>query len=283
MTFNKSDFRLHRLSTMWDGIVRDFLQGARPWSEELQPWVDAYRGKSTSTRRVDDAIPEPFTGRLDRQPKAVLLALNPGNAFMGEERWMDRQLMPNLQGRNGGFSNEIRAGDGSYTTWAKQPLNWPALNGGSPHPFVTSRIRFSNDWLSPDIVNADQIVWFDLYPWHSKSWSSIDIRNPEVRRLIGLYVAEPIAALNAPTFAFGKAWFSVLPAIGFQKRMELGGPGTRLWENQTPSRYVGIFENVDNGTHVIAMRHSGAAGPPKQSEAESLRELVESIIAGFGK
>jgi hypothetical protein len=283
MTFNKSDPRLLRLSALWDAIVQGFLEEDDPWSEELQPWVDAYRGKSTTTKRVDDAIPEPFTGRLDRQPKAVLLALNPGNAFMGKERWMGRQLMPNLQGRSGRFSQEIRAGDGSYTTWASQPLDWPKLNGGSPHPFVTSRMRFINDWLSPCDVALNEVVWFDLYPWHSKSWSSIDIHNPQVCRLIKKYMAQPIAALDAPTFAFGKAWFDVLPAIGFEKRVEFGGPGTKLWDNQTPSRYVGIFESRTKGTHVIAMRHSGAAGPPKRSEVPSLHRLIESKLESLRK
>ena len=279
--FHQNAPALQRLSAMWDGVVKDFLRGGSPWNAEIKSWVDAYRGKAVATKRVNDAIPEPFIGRLDRQPKATLLALNPGTAFMGAERWMGRKLMPDLQSRYGKFSEEIKAGDGSYTTWAKQPLDWVKLNGGSPHPFVTSRMRFLNDWLSPDVIEADEIVWMDLYPWHSKSWSSIDIRNPEVCRLIDLYVAQPIGALDAPTFAFGKAWFDVLPAIGFTMRLELGGPGTNLWENQTPSRYVGIFENIVNGSQVIAMHHSGAAGPPKQSEVASLRRLVETKLAQF--
>jgi len=269
---------LQRLASMWDEVVENFSDGNPPWSEELRPWVDAYRGTTPATRRVDDAMPEPFNGRLDRKPKAILLALNPGNAFMGRESWMGHQLMPDLQSRKGLFSQQIRECDGSYTKWARQPFDWPALNGGSPHPFVTSRMRFVNDWTE-EIVEPDEVVWFDLYPWHSKSWSSIDVRGTEVRNLIDKYVAQPIAALASDwTFAFGKPWFDVLPVIGFDKVVQIGGNGMDLWDSQTPSRVVGVFESRTSGCRVIAMRHSGSAGPPKQSEVASLRKLLESTL-----
>ena len=225
MSIKKLNPELQSLSSMWDEVVRDFINGSPslPWTEELKPWVDAYKGTTPSTARVDDAIPEPFNGRLDRPPKAILLALNPGNAFMGTERWMGRQQMPDLQSVKGKFAQEIRDGGGSYTEWARSPFDWPALNGGSPHPFVTSRMRFVNDWLSPVVVKPDDVVWFDLYPWHSKSWGSIDVRSREVQHLIEKYVSQPIAALKPMwTFAFGKAWFKVLPAIGFELRALLG-------------------------------------------------------------
>jgi hypothetical protein len=118
-------------------------------------------------------MPEPFNGRLDRKPKAIMLALNPGNAFMGEERWMGRQPMPDLHSRRGKFAQQIKEARGSYTKWARNRFDWPALNDGSLHPFVTSRMRFVNDWISEDTIEPDEVVWFDLYPWqHSKSWSS---------------------------------------------------------------------------------------------------------------
>ena len=128
MTFEPDHPALRHLSTTWDGVVKDFLRGDSPWTDELKPWVDAYRGKSGATKRIDDAIPEPFSGRLDRHPKAILLALNPGEAFMGSQRWMGRQLMSDLQSRQGRFSDEIKAGGGSYTTWARRPFDWPSLN-----------------------------------------------------------------------------------------------------------------------------------------------------------
>ena len=270
---------LQRLALMWDEVVGRFIDGAPPWTAELRPWVDAYRGASPAARRVDDAMPEPFNGRLDRKPKAILLALNPGNAFMGVESWMGKQPMPDLQSRRGKFAQQIMESNGSYTQWARQPFDWPALNGGSPHPFVTSRMRFVNDWVSGNTVEPDEVVWFDLYPWHSKSWSSIDVRKADVLNLIDTYVAQPIAALESDwVFAFGKPWFDVLPVIGFDKVVEIGGTGAELWDNQTPSRIVGVFSSRKSGCRVIAMRHSGSAGPPKQSEVASLRKLLDSKI-----
>jgi hypothetical protein len=145
-------------------------------------------------------------------------------------------------------------------------------------------MRFVNDWISEETVEPDEVVWFDLYPWHSKSWSSIDVRHADVQNLIDKYVAQPIAALDSIwTFAFGKPWFDVLPVIGFDKVVEIGGTGIDLWDNQTPSRIVGVFESRNSGCRVIAMRHSGSAGPPKQSEVASLRKLLESTLKTLGR
>ena len=229
---------------------------------------------------VDGAMPEPFNGRLDRKPKAILLALNPGNAFLGSETFMSKIPMPDLQSRRGKFALQINEEcDGSYTNWARHPYDWPTLTGGSTLPFFTSRMRFVNDWVSEEPVEPDEVVWFELYPWHSKSWSFIDVRDAEVRNLIDTYVAQPIAALDSEwTFAFGKPWFDILPVIGFDKVAEIGGAAVGLWDHQTPSRVVGIFESRTSRCRVVAMRHSGSAGPPKQSEVPSLRELVDSTL-----
>jgi hypothetical protein len=233
---------------------------------------------------VDQAMPEPFNGRLDRKPKAILLALNPGNAFLGKETWMGKQPMPDLQSRHGKFAFQINEEcGGSYTKWARQPFDWPALNGGSPHPFVNSRMRFLNDWISEGTVEPDEVVWFDLYPWHSKSFSSIDVRSTDVQNLIDEYVARPVAALESNwVIAFGKPWFDVLPLIGFECVVEVGGAGTNLWDNQTPSRRVGVFESRTSGCRIIAMRHIGSAGPPKQSEGASLRSFLQSRLETLG-
>jgi len=269
---------LRRLASMWDEVVEDFIEGAPPWTDELRPWLNAYRGATPATKRVDDAMPEPFSGRLDRKPKAIMLALNPGNAFLGGQTWMGRQPMPDLQSRQGRFAQEIKASGGSYCKWARRPFDWPALNGGSPHPFVTSRMRFVNDWVLEDTVAPDEVVWFDLYPWHSKSWSSLDVRHADVLKLIDKYVAQPIAALSSDwTFAFGKPWFDVLPEIGFEKVVEISG-ASATWDNKTPSRVVGVFASRSSSCKVIAMRHSGSAGPPKQSEVASLRKLIDSKL-----
>ena len=278
MESNTSGSALHRLSTMWDSVIGTFIRGGPTWNDELRPWVDAYKSSTEATQRIDIAMPEPFNGRLDRMPKAILLALNPGTAFLGTERWRGRYPMEDLQGYQGRFAREILDGDGSYTSWARQPFNWPSMNGGFPHPFVTSRMHFVSNWTS-SMVDNDEVVWFDLYPWHSKSWGSIDIRDAHLQHLIDRYVAQPIAALNSPwTFAFGKPWFTVLPSIGFQRLAVLGGPGTKLWSNQTPSRRVGIFENPTTKCRIIAMYHSGGAGPPKSTEVDSLRDLVLTTI-----
>ena len=269
---------LHRLSTMWDSVISTFIEEGPAWTDELQPWVDAYKSSGEATRRIDLAMPEPFNGRLDCEPKAILLALNPGTAFLGTELWRGRYPMRDLQSRQGRFAREILAGGGSYTSWARQPFDWPSMNGGFPHPFVTSRMNFVRNWAS-STVNDDEVVWFDLYPWHSKSWGSIDVRDAHVQHLIDLYVAQPIAALNSPwAFAFGKKWFAVLPSIGFQCLAILGGPDTKLWSNQTPSRRVGIFENPTSKCRIIAMYHSGSAGPPKSAEVDSLRDLVLTTV-----
>jgi hypothetical protein len=270
---------LQRLSSMWDGVVRDFIHESPPWNEELQPWTDAYRGRPGATERQDNAIPEPFTGRLNQPPKAVLLALNPGQPFMGKQLWRGKQPVEDLQSRTGLFVRQIEENGGSYTKWAETPLDWPLWLNGLENPFVTSRKRFVRDWVSPNKVKDDEFVWFDLYPWHSKSWSSINLKNDAARELIDEFVIQPIAALSSPwTFAFGKTWFNVLRKLGFNEVEILDGADGPTWQGQTPSRHVGIFEHPNIECRVIAMYHSGGTGPPKHSETVPIREAVESRL-----
>jgi len=270
---------LQRLASTWDEIVRNWLDGADPWSDELRPWVDSYSGTGSSKLQVD-AIPEPFSGPIDKPPKAVLLALNPGRAFMGNELWSSGQRMSDLQSRQGRFAKEIVASGGSFTHWSSTPQDWKLLTGGPDNRFVTSRLRFVKDWLAPDPVSPADLVWFDMYPWHSYTWGSISAKNEKVCELIDRYVIQPIAALSAPwVFAFGKPWFEILPAVGFVKRAELGGEDKPIWANQTPSRRVGLFQSTTSGCWVLAMRHIGSAGPPKSSETSPLRDLICKELA----
>jgi len=105
------------------------------------------------------------------------------------------------------------------------------------------------------------------------------VRQADVQKLIGSYLAQPIAALESDwTFAFGKPWFDVPPAIGFDKVFEIGGNSADRWDNQTPSRIVGVFVNRSSACRNIAMHHIGGAGPPKQGEVASLRKLLDSEL-----
>ncbi len=270
---------LRSLSSTWDDIVRRWLDGAPPWNDELRPWVDSYRGKGPS-KRQDDAIPESFSGRIDRRPKAVLLALNPGRAYMGNERWPCGHRAPDLQSRKGLFAQGIVKSGGSFTQWSSTPQDWRQLSDGPDNSFVASRLRFVRDWMAPDAVSPSDLVWFDMYPWHSFTWGAIDSGNEQVCNLIDRFVIQPIAALDSPwVFAFGQPWFELLPSLGFIKRSELGGQESARWANQTLSRRIGLFQSTTTACWVIAMRHSGSAGPPKRSETEPLRDLICAELA----
>jgi len=166
---------LQRLASTWDEVVRNWLDGTDPWSDELRPWVDSYKGTGPS-KRQDDAIPnhsvDPLTNR-----QSGITRFESGASFMGNQPWSPGHPMADLQSRQGRFAKEIVASGGSFTHWSSTPQDWKLLTEGPDNPFVSSRIRFVKDWLAPDPVSPADLVWFDLYPWHSYSWGSISTKN----------------------------------------------------------------------------------------------------------
>ena len=121
----------------------------------------------------------------------VLLGLNPG-AYYAE-----------FQSRSGIFADEIRS-YGSYTAWAvtapyvRDP--WEAKVG--KNSFQTNRLSFARAWTGRADVTPAELLFFELYPWHSARVKGI-MRPPA--EIINDYVWAPISELSlSHVFAFGR-------------------------------------------------------------------------------
>lgn len=249
----------HALTALWDAAIAEFLAGGLAVPAALEDWAQSYTGKGRGAVELE-AFPEPYLGSLSVQPSAVFLALNPGQADL------------NFQGRKGIFAKEIER-MGSYSGWA---ASWPYLRGPWTDPdkhgtnrHHSSRLHFMRTWVGDPRLGGEEMVTFELYPWHSTAVTARMRPDPAV---VDEYVWRPVAELGAPVFAFGAEWFRILKSLGLQEVVRLGG-ATAHYGSTVASRTVALFTN-DTGAKVIAAKHSGSATPPRRDEALLLRDTL---------
>lgn len=256
-------------SKRWDVVVGGWLDGGSSAPEELQAWADAYRARG-SAAPVHDALPEPWFGNR-RAPAVVFFALNPGQAFQGNESWHQVTVLPDLQSRRGLFAAEIRSVE-SHAAWARHFPDWSRWVAGG-NPFYEARFRFARDWTGEVSLAGDDCLLLELYPWHSRRFDTSAFRpGREALAQISVHVLEPLAVLgDTPIFAFGAPWFAVLPRLGFEevKRWSVKH-GDALGE--VKDRTVAVFER--GGTVIVGEKHAGGAGPPKRGDVALLRDLL---------
>lgn len=99
--------RLNELTALWDGHIRDWMNGEASSDSRLLRWQETYRGKGEGA--VDfAAMPEPWIGDPSAAPGVVLMGMNPGS------------VNKEFQHRGGIFPNEIDdLYGGSWANWAK--------------------------------------------------------------------------------------------------------------------------------------------------------------------
>lgn len=267
------------LIDFWDGVVDAFLEGGPAVPEQLGGWFNGYRGTGRGEVMVE-ALPEPWLGRLGGPyTRVVFLQLNPGVA-------VDYQL------RDGILADEIRA-CGHYSAWT---ATWPyqRLRGNEHDPmlvgsnesmpatrfwkdaarFGNTRLRFARNWFGDATLTFDEVLMFELYPWHSRRLTG-GIRPPI--RFVHEYLWEPIADVGAPiVFAFGAPWFDLLRSLDVDVLAEFSansGLGSAV-----ATRSVMIGRAGKAGTVVVAEKHAGSAGPPRASEVEVIRQAYERVV-----
>jgi hypothetical protein len=253
----------------WNEAVDVFLEGGPPAPTRIEAWLEANRGRGPG-EVVRDALPEPFLGPLEAPSggvAGVFLALNPGRAHH------------DFQGRRGIFAREIRS-KGAYSAWA---ASWPYLRdpwvqakGKSPHH--VRRLAFLRKWTDDPELPAEQMVGFELYPWHSTAVTAPLRPDPGIIRE---FVWAPIQELAAPVFAFGAPWFALLEDGLRLRVVDRLGQGGRPYGTRVISRAVTVFR-TDDGVTVIAERHIGGAGPPVPTEMALLRGTGRTL-AGLTK
>lgn len=250
---DENDDARGRLSRLWDAEIARFLEGDTSVSPELLPWFESYSGRGDGT--VDTkAFPEPFLGPLMGRPKAAFLALNPG------------QVYERFQYPGGVFVKELE--QTTYTEWAAR---WRYLD--SDHEVVGGlrfhgiRLRFLRGFLDDASLGPEDMLAFELYPWHSKKVTAAMAPDPQT---IERFILEPIAESGAGfIFGFGSPWFRILEELGCEEICRLGEGGD-AYATSVKSRIVRVFEGT-GGAKVVIEKHMGGAGPPSVSETELLR------------
>jgi len=231
----------------------------------LPEWFASFAGTGVGTVTRDGFV-EPYIGDLrgvHGEPRLVILGLNPGHYF------------PEMQSRDGVFADEIRQ-RGSYSAWAaSQPYHrepWWSFRGGT-NVYFTSRLAFTAAWLGDPTVTFNDLLIFELYPWHSTAVTA-PIRPPGA--IIENFVWQPVAEISTShVIAFGKHWAQLAERLNLPIVAQLGAGGDD-YGSTVPSRAVRVYRLPSKQLLVIEW-HAGSAGPPRRDEAELLRRTLETL------
>ncbi|MPR00213.1 hypothetical protein GB931_20295 [Modestobacter sp. I12A-02628] len=248
----------------WDAHIRSWLDGADPLPDPLDAWFGSYSGRGLGAVTRDGFV-EPFQGDLgghETEPRMVLLGLNPG------------QYLPDLQARDGLFAEEIRAA-GSYSAWARSaPYDrdpWLARYG--PNRFYRGRRGFTRRWLGDPAAGYNDMLLWELYPWHS---TAVVGRMSPPPHLIRQFVWDPIADIDVRyVFAFGAPWAQLAESDLKLQPAGVFGRGGRDYGSTVASRSVRVFE-LSSRQLLVTESHAGSAGPPSTDEVERLRDALVS-------
>jgi hypothetical protein len=254
-----------RVADFWHEVVHEFLDGKFPLRPPLDRWFRAYEGSGEGA--VDrEALPEPYSGPLLGDARAVFLGLNPGVAI------------PAYQYRDGIVAQEIREAKHHSDVYKTTPANRePWLSDLGPNRHHLGRISFMRRWNEDESLGDEHMLTFELYPWHSRRVMGPMRPHPDI---IQSMVLAPIAETRVRhVFAFGAPWFPVLKGLGL-RRIRTLGHGGEPYPTRAASRSVAVFEGPGQ-VLLVAEKHTGSAGPPSADELEVLRDaLAERGLAG---
>jgi hypothetical protein len=118
----------------------------------------------------------------------------------------------------------------------------------------------------------DDVLNVELYPWHSHAFGRFKPTEQSID-LIRRYVLGPVAELQPRwVFAFGAPWFDVLTRLGFAKQVIVSTRRGDRWPGAPKDREIASF-TISELT-IVAERHQGSAGPPKDAEVVGLRDIL---------
>lgn len=236
----------------WDAEIQRWVTGDDVMSPETLRWFRSYSGKGDGA--VDLTVfPEPYVGPLagGSTPALVMLGLNPGPPA------------PDFQNQTGLFARQIA--ESSYGRWAASgPYTgpeWETAKGRNK--YHRDRLTFARRLNADDSIQADQLLYMELFPFHSKRVTG-PIAPPA--DLLSRFVFSPLAELDVEFFfAFGKPWFRAAESLGF-------GAGICVWVDWTrPSRQAKSF-HLPSGQRLIVLSQGGYAGPPGLLDTDALRQ-----------
>jgi len=199
------------------------------------------------------------------EPRLVTLGLNPGVAY------------DEILSRCGIWTKRIAEQGYSYCFTRSPPTDpvvWRELHGTTSR-YWDRLIKFAQRWLSDPNADVQDILNFELYPWHSKSLTA-GIETPAY--LVERYIFEPIAEIDvSEVFAFGAPWFKVagnlMQTRSVRQKM---APSKVLGDSDSAYWTMGLYELPSQQTLVVSSQ-SGSAGPPGEIRMETFRRVVNSV------
>jgi hypothetical protein len=194
-----------RVAKFWDDHIRGWMSGQDPLPDPLPRWFASYAGKGRGAM-TRDGFAEPHQGDLlgkAHQPRLVVLGLNPGG------------FVPAMQARDGAFAREIaHEYGGNYSGWAA----WaPYMRDGwttryGRNKYVAGRMTFTGRWLGITHSVPNDLMGFELYPWHSTGLTG-RMRPPT--DVIDEFVWQPISEIDSEfAFGFGREWDAAASSLG---------------------------------------------------------------------
>jgi hypothetical protein len=250
-------------------VIANWLAGDREPPQQLRAWFTAYKGGGAGAIDLD-CYPDPFVGDLRgirKSPRLVLLGLNPG---IGHQ---------NLQGPDGAWSQRIKKESYSrcfQRSPPEDPIIWKENNGGKGSAYWQKLIRFTKTWLQDDYAGIEDILNFELYPWHSKKLTDTISVPPEI---VSRYVIEPLRELGSrEVFGFGAPWFRVVDGLPdlFRKIRILEGAELNDNKNANSGWRLGVFD-LGADMRFVVSAHKGSAGPRRAELIETMREVVRTM------
>jgi len=251
----------NEIADIWDALLRGWQKGEDLPTELIQ-WRDCYEGTGKGSVQLD-YYPDLFVGDLRgfrKEPRLVTLGLNPGVAY------------PGLQSRDGIWAKNI-AKEGYSRCFARSPEedpnNWKQYNK-KRSKYWMNMVRFVKRWLDDPDANHQDVLNFELYPWHSEKLSAA-IDPPH--DLIKKYVFNPISEINvADVLAFGADWFRLINRWpGLSKLFEFSNE--RLSQSNTSNWKLAAYR-LPSGQRLVLSSQKGYSGPPGSERAKRMREIL---------
>lgn len=250
----------HRVARFWDDVVNTFFAGGVPHLEvpELRRWFGAYAAIGRGAVAAD-AFPEPYIGPLAPevgQPRVVALGLNPGEVDLA------------FQGRDGIFSKEMRE-RGGFSRWAVTApyLREPWRSAHHHNRYHAGLHNFARQWLDDPSCRSEEILVFELFPWHSDKVTRRMRPDPE---LVDRFVWGPLSEVEAEViFAFGKEWGGLAERIGLPEQRH-------AVHFSVPTRQLRVFQ-LHSGQQLAVVWQPGYSGPPGPTDVAALRTGLSSV------
>lgn len=234
----------------WDKEIGRWVKGDHRLHPDLERWRGAYAGRGAGT--VDMTVmPEPYIGPLAARntPALVMLGLNPGAPA------------PTFQSMQGIYTQRVR--ETSYGDWAKSgpytDAAWEEAHGRNR--YHQSRLSFARRLHSDNSIQAQELLYIELYPFHSKSVTAA-ITPPA--DLLNRFILDPINELETPfIFAFGKPWLKAATNLGL-------GDGHQLPVDWTTASRTALMFPLTRNQHLVVVTQLGYAGPPGATDTDAL-------------